>query len=187
MASPSNNLLLRLHKWAWRQDENFLTEAFAHLLRYLLENEPEAAVAIVKTLTGGFLNLSYEEAKLLEVRTQVFLGEGTPDLELRTLKQLAYIEVKLESELGPLQLSRYRSLLQASGIEQTALFLLTRYPANVAEGEEKPDGLLRWYQVAEWISQERTRYSFKPVSSFLVDQFLEFLGARNMTMGQVTW
>jgi hypothetical protein len=26
-----NNLLLRLHKWAWRQDENFLTEALAHL------------------------------------------------------------------------------------------------------------------------------------------------------------
>ena len=31
MASSSDNLLLRLHKWAKRQDENFQTEAFAHL------------------------------------------------------------------------------------------------------------------------------------------------------------
>ncbi len=32
MALPTNNLFLRLHKWASRQDENFLTESVAVVL-----------------------------------------------------------------------------------------------------------------------------------------------------------
>jgi hypothetical protein len=35
MASPANNLFLRLHKWTWRQDENFLTESLAVVLEQL--------------------------------------------------------------------------------------------------------------------------------------------------------
>lgn len=33
MFDPEKNILAQLHKLAARQDENFLTEAFAHLLR----------------------------------------------------------------------------------------------------------------------------------------------------------
>jgi hypothetical protein len=51
--SPRYNLLVRLHKWAWRQDENFLTESLAFVLEHLLENEPEAGVRIVALMTGG--------------------------------------------------------------------------------------------------------------------------------------
>jgi hypothetical protein len=49
------------------------------------------------------------------------------------------------------------------------------------------DHYLRWYEVAELIGLESSRYQFKATSQFLVDQFLGFLKARNMTMGQVTW
>jgi hypothetical protein len=41
--------------------------------------------------------------------------------------------------------------------------------------------------VADWLEQQRGRYTFKAVSAWLVDQFLGLLGARNMTMGQVTY
>lgn len=108
MASADDNLLLRLHKWAWRQDENFLTEAFAHLLQHLLSHEPEAAVGLLHSLTRGFLDLCPAEARSVEVRTQVFTAEGTPDLQLRTSKQTALLEVKCESDADP-GLSRLKS------------------------------------------------------------------------------
>jgi hypothetical protein len=90
MDLPANNLLLRLHKWAWRQDENFLTEAFAHLLVHLLENEPEAGLGLLKALTGGVLDLPPIEARGVEVRTHVTSSEGTPDLELRSTAHLVW-------------------------------------------------------------------------------------------------
>jgi hypothetical protein len=183
---PENNLLLRLHKWAWRQDENFLTEAFAHLLQHLLIDEPEAAVRILQSITNGFLALCPGEARSVEVRTQVFTVEGTPDLQLRTSKQIALLEVKSEADAHPEQLKRYRKLLRDSGLP-SALVLLTRYPVTLGEQDERPDAIIRWYQVAEWLELERNRYAFKPVSEHLVSQFLDFLSGRNMTMGQVTW
>jgi hypothetical protein len=186
MVSPENNLLVRLHKGAWRQDENFLTEALAHLLRHLLENEPQAAANLLGYLTEGFFALGYEEARGVEVRTQTFTAEGTPDLQLRAGEQLAILEVKSESDVREEQLSRYRDLLRDSGTPSTALVLLTRYPVTLSEGKERPKHV-RWYQVAEWLDQERSRYQFQPVSAYLVNQFLDFLSARNMIMGQVTW
>jgi hypothetical protein len=187
MRSPQNNLLLKLHKWAWRQDENFLTEALAHLLQHLLDQEPEAAVRLLHAMTGGLLTLRAEHARLVEVRTQIVSGEGTPDLELRTATQLVYLEVKSEAEVGTGQLARYRRLLRESGLASTALVLLTRYPVTLGDESEKPDVLIRWFQVAEWLEHERQRYAFRPVSDYLVEQFLGFLVGRNMTMGQVTW
>src|SRR5213082_1993494 len=101
--SPRNNLLLLLHKWARRQDENFLTEAFAHLLQHLLDEEPEAAVGFLESLTGGFLRVKAAEARHVALRTQIILSEGRPDLEIRTIEQLVYVEVKSESAADPAQ------------------------------------------------------------------------------------
>lgn len=36
---PENNLLVELYRWTWRLDENFTTDASAHLLRHLLAEE----------------------------------------------------------------------------------------------------------------------------------------------------
>jgi hypothetical protein len=187
MALPENNLLVRLHKWAHRQDENFITEAFAHLLQHLLAEEPEAAIRILEAITGGFFRLTIQEARSVNIRTQIILSEGTPDLEIRTSTQLAFLECKSESPADPEQLVRYRRLLAKSGMTSTALILLTRYAVILPQGTKAPDKFVRWYNVAEWLEQESTRYQFKPVSRYLVDQFLGFLGARNMSMGQVTW
>jgi hypothetical protein len=57
MASPVANLFLRLHKWAARQDENFLTESLAVVLEQLLALAPEVGTRLVARLTGGFIDL----------------------------------------------------------------------------------------------------------------------------------
>ena len=85
MHSP-NNLLVRLHKWASRQDENFLTEAFVHLLQHLPAYEAEAGVRLIGRLTNGVIAESADHAKAIEIRPQVVSGEGTPDISIRTLK-----------------------------------------------------------------------------------------------------
>lgn len=184
---PSSNLFVRLHKWASRQDENFLTESFAYLLQHLIEHEPEAAVHLVASLSGGLIRLKPEQAKLLSIESQAVADEGIPDLILRTAEQIAVVEVKSESELRANQLARYRKLLTESGISETALVLLTRYPINLGEDATRPDVLVRWFQVAEWLTLEQQRYTFQAVSKYLVDQFVGFLRARNMVMGEVTW
>jgi hypothetical protein len=188
MADSCNNLLLRLHKWAWRQDENFLTESFAHLLSHLVEEEVEAGIRLLDSITGGLLELIPDEHPLVGIRTQVITAEGTPDLEIRVgTRKMALVEVKSESKARVTQFEKYRRMLRESGVPRTALVLLSRYPVSLMEAVEKPDWFVRWYQVAEWLEQERGRYVFKPTSKYLVDQFVEFLGARNMTMSQVTW
>src|SRR6266850_64661 len=110
MGQIANNLFLRLHKWASRQDENFLTESLALVLEHLLVLAPAVGSRIVSRLTGGFIEVSAEDASSIEIRTQVEAGEGRPDLEICTPKRLVWIEAKAESPLRVGQLEGYRVL-----------------------------------------------------------------------------
>ena len=47
----NNNLLLLLYRLAHRQQENFTTESFAHLLQQLIEREPAVAARVLDWLT----------------------------------------------------------------------------------------------------------------------------------------
>ena len=109
----SNNLLLRLHKWAWRQDENFQSEAFAHLLEHLRDSEPEVAADLLKKLTGGKLALPEGNVRSVSVTTQVTTDTGRPDLELSALGHLVYVEAKVNAAVDSAQLMRHRVELAA--------------------------------------------------------------------------
>jgi hypothetical protein len=170
-------------------DENFTTEAFVHMLLHLLASRPAKAAQLVERLTGGRMVLSEVEASSLNVSTQVEVECGRPDIELRTLDHLVYVEVKVESNLHEGQLECYRCALGQSGFAQTSLVLLTRY-ADAWIGEAKPDVHVRWYQVADWLEELVERNSAEtsvpgPVGIDPVQQFLEFLEGRGMTMDRV--
>ncbi len=154
MASPSNNLFLRLHKWAVRQDENFLTESLAVVLEQLLVLAPEVGARLVARLTGGFIGVASDNAAAIEIRTQVETGHGRPDLEIYTPDRLVWIEVKAESELRPGQLEGYRIGLGKTGAEETRLILLTRYPEVIQPEAERPDLEVRWFELVDWIESE---------------------------------
>ncbi len=154
MASPVNNLFQRLHKWAWRQDENFTTESLAVLLEQLLVLAPAVGVNLVCRLTGGFIDVPHEDASTIELHTEVEAVTGRPDLEIRTPHRLAWIEVKVESELRTGQLAGYRVLLGESGVAQTWLVLLTRYPEVFKPEDTKPDSQVRWFELADWLETE---------------------------------
>lgn len=100
--------------------------------------------------------------------------------------RLVWIEVKVESELRPGQLEGYRVLLGESGIAQTRLVLLTRYPEVFQEGETRPNSEVRWFELADWLESELLAVeAVNEVAAFLARQFLDFLRGRNMHLKQV--
>jgi hypothetical protein len=186
MASPANNLFLRLHKWAGRQDENFTTECLAVVLEQMLVLAPAVGVRLVSRLTGGFIDLPAEYASSIQLQPQLEAETGRPDLEIRSPNRVVWIEVKVESSLRVGQLEGYRELLRESGVGQSRLVLLTRYPEVFGAEDAQPDLLLRWFQVADWVEQEWAAIEEAgEIASFLARQFLDFLEARRMTLAQV--
>lgn len=186
MASPANNVFLRLHKWASRQDENFLTESLAVVLEQLLVLCPAAGTRLIARLTGGFITFPPEGASAIEIHTQVETGHGRPDLEIRSPNKVVWVEVKVESALRTGQLEGYRVLLNELGIEGTKLLLLTRYPEVYQPGTARPDEEIRWFEVADWLEAELpTAVAAGEVAGFLTEQLLDFLEARGMTLAQV--
>lgn len=185
MTTSTNNLLIKLHKWVHRQDENFQTEAFAHLLRHLIEQEPQAAVRLLRLLTGGLFQLNCGQAGKVSIETQVTTAQGRPDMAIRSPHHLVYVEAKVESGLGPGQLEGYRKELKASGVPSTALVVITRYPIVLLPTPGYPnDVLVRWYHIADWLGQLSLE---SPVGIYLGEQFISFLRARNMSVEKVSW
>jgi hypothetical protein len=179
------DLFARLHKWAARQDENFLTESLA-VVQHLLLLAPEVGTRLVSRLTGGFIDLAVDDAGAIEIRTQVEAGQGRPDLEVCTPHRLAWVEVKAESELRTGQLEGYRVLLRDRGVEQTRLVLLTRYPEVFSSEESHPDLEVRWFEVADWLESDLpAAEAAGELAGFLARQFLDFLKERRMTLTQV--
>jgi hypothetical protein len=186
MSSPSNNLFLRLHKWATRQDENYLTESLSVVLEQLLVLVPAVGTRLIARLTGGFISLPPENASAIELQTQLETGHGRPDLDIRSPNKIVWIEVKAESELRAGQLAGYRVLLERSEVEERRLVLLTRYPEVFEEDDVQPDFAVRWYELADWFQEELLAAdNSSEIAGFLVRQFLNFLGARNMSLAQV--
>jgi hypothetical protein len=54
-AARADNLLVRLYRLARRQQENFTTEALAHVLRHLGAHHAEATSRVLEWLTSGEL------------------------------------------------------------------------------------------------------------------------------------
>jgi hypothetical protein len=101
-----NNLLTALHRWASRQDENFITDAFAHLLRHLLADDAAVGRKLLQFLTDEKFSVGSNNGSI-QVKTQVTLAQGRPDIEISSECQLVYVEAKVESGLGDRQLERY--------------------------------------------------------------------------------
>jgi hypothetical protein len=114
----------------------------------------------------------------------VTTDQGRPDLEIRSLNQLVFIEAKVESGIGDGQLQRYRAEL-SSRCPRSRLVVLTRYAADLPVKECDPaDIFIRWYEVAEFINRLSLSH---PTSKYLANQFLEFLKERGMTIERIGW
>jgi hypothetical protein len=181
MEAPENNLFLRLRKWASGQDENFCTESLVFVLRRLLDHQPDVGVRLLELLTDKLLHVPSGEAAKVRIRTQVGTAKGRPDIVIGWADQEIVIEVKVESEPQPGQLVGYKDI-------GTGLVLLTRYKPTIPEGENAPDHMVRWHQVAASLDEQvRLGVDLEPVTRYICEQFIEFLGARGMAIEKASW
>src|SRR5262249_45107000 len=150
MVSPTNNLFLRLHKWASRQDENFLTESLAVVLEHLLVLAPEVGTRLVARLTGGLIDLAPEDASAIEIQS-VFLDEcgvdrtrlvlltrypevfqpedARPDLEIRWFEVADWLETELPAAEAASEIAGFlvRQLLDFLGARRMTLAQVGKY------------------------------------------------------------
>lgn len=179
-----NNLLTALHRWASRQDENFITDAFAHLLRHLLDADAAVGMKLLQFLTDERFSVA-PNISSIQVKTQVTLAQGRPDIEISNELHLVYVEAKVESGLGNRQLERYLEELDGKkSPENTTLVVLSRYPVEVPSASRERVVTKRWYQVAHWLVESRSEVK-NVVNLFLVEQLISFFEARNITMEKV--
>ena len=176
-------LLARLHKWASRQDENFLTESLSCIVEHLLYSESEAGAAFLKWLTGGAISIKADEADAVDVSTQYATPAGTPDIVIRSRESRVYIEAKVDSGFGANQLERYRADLNTRSEKKKALITLTRYPIDL-KSCIPVDQERRWYEIADTLRELQIS---DPVSLYLISELLELFRFRGVAMESVSW
>jgi hypothetical protein len=180
-----DNLLVVLHKWASSQDENFTTEAFAHLLKDWIHSEPKAALIILRNFYPKLTDAACPELKVI---SQQRIDGCQPDIRVQSRdgRQVKIIiEVKVKQDVDWEQIKKYSDELGDTRFRQTCLALQTRDLIEKEEHEHAAlvDSYVLWYQVAECIREELSNDHVKnPISKHLAEQFLEFLKRRGMTM-----
>lgn len=178
------NLLVKLRRWARlkQQDENYTTEAFAHLLEYLLKHAPDSGLELFGNLTG-FTNPSWLSSKGcgdIKVDTQYRTddestdSELVPDIKISGEGFCIFVEVKVEADVDVKQLIKYQEALDNEVLDQKSprrLVLLTKYePKEVPKGVEA----VLWKEIAKGLRQLRKRCR-SVYGKFLIDQFVEFI------------
>jgi hypothetical protein len=180
----NENLFSNLNRWAIRQNENFTTEVLVYLLNHLLDENPPLSCDLLRLLTDGKIVITEKQAKKVKVHSQAIIDEGKPDIEISSNNFHIYVEVKIDSELGKDQLTRYRQALENMGSKSTLLVYLSRYPLTTDENGA-PDVALRWYQIADWIESTLKKDDLEVLSRYLLIQFFDFLKSQNLVLNKV--
>jgi hypothetical protein len=183
VARSSPNLLVLLYRLAHRQQENFVTEAFSHLLQHLLEYHPRVALSVLRWLTTPEAVAASDISAALTVRTQVVMQEfGIPDLRVEGPDLDMVIEVKLDSGISYEQAFAYRRELEARGRARRTLVALVGYPPA---HELPPETHVRtWGELVLLLIAEAERTPGN-VLDHLVEQFAGLLNYLHLTPLQV--
>lgn len=181
----SDNLFVPLHHWATRQDENFTTEVFVYLLKYLQVNEKASFHRFASNLSRNLLETISDGNHEIAITTQVRNNSTIQDIQLKTSDKLVFVEVKVGSPLERKQVEAYLDFLKQTSYkpENTLLVCLTRSPIS----SETTDGTypIRWYQVARWLEQEAELVE-SGTCKFLISNFIEFLAYQKATLTKVS-
>jgi hypothetical protein len=167
------NLLVLLYRLAHRQQENFATESFAHLLQYLIEGEPSAAARVLDWLTNSSFFSQRNAGAPLSVQTQFHTDEhGIPDVRIESDDLDVIIEVKLDGSLTFEQADAYSKELTRRARPCRALVALT----GSTPAARLPDAtIVRTWGALGVRLRDEARASESELTHHLVDQFAGLL------------
>ena len=186
----SKDIFTALAKCNSARDENYLTEAFVFVINSVLSNNQGIdygmACEFLTKICFKDGEFGFNEADNIIISTQDVTEEGTPDIKVSTPGKLIYIEVKHDSQPGERQISRYKKALEDSVAPLKRVILLTRFPIEFRDEEERPFKHVRWYQIYNWLSTLKTKVN-SPSNSYLIDSFNLFLEGKQMSIQRVDW
>ena len=166
-----NDLLTSLRKYRVtdKKDpiENFITEAFA----WLLKNYPSFSSFFIKDLKVR-LNSTINVSENLKWDTQKNFGGVYPDMVCEFDKNAFVFEHKAWSELHTNQLQNYRSYAK----ENYSSYYLILITAHETQHKQNPDLALCWYDVYKIIG----RWLHENESESDNDKFFLFLNFQNL-------
>jgi len=181
------DLFTALAKYAHRQEENFLTEAFVYLLKTLVEREPACGMSILANLLAYPIEEIQDRSKSILITTQDTYEEGRPDIIIRLGGDcLFFVEVKHDSKIGYHQLESYVNALDQEEQAHKQLVLLTRSKHSIRETDLEPGRFhhICWYEISGWLSDVEIE---DEVINYFVNEFLDFLRGKEMSMERVSW
>ncbi len=160
---PSDNLLVSLQKYASRPNynplENFITEAFAWLLR----NNSDALNAFLKLIDTKYpLHFDFENQRLKRCETQFYLDSGIADLVLFFDPYAIVVEIKVRAGGRQEQVEQYKESLHRLGYPNVVSVFLS---PGFSYQSENADVCLRWSEVYKALAE-----------GAMDDRRLEFLG-----------
>ena len=167
--------------------ENYLTEAFVYVLKYMLIQERRLGKEVLSRLCYGDRLDAFEHDSEVALVTQKDAGGGSgrPDITIITPSKLIYVEVKHDSGLGERQLGRYREALRNNtpAGHEGRLVLLTRFPESTDGQDGNPEAFARWQEVHRWFAAAPVDDA---VVRFLVQQFCLYLEEKAMSLNKVS-
>lgn len=184
MAQEQNNVLIQLHNLCGKQDENFITESFVNLLRLLRDYDSINASLILKKITNNLLYTDDSNISKVDINTQITIDSGRPDIEIRFGDYIIFIEVKVKSDFGSTQLDRYNKYLKNINHKKTSLITITKDPFKNGSNSIKPTNLVRWHEIHSWFIELHTK---NKIVSYNINQFVEFMVHRGLSMDYVKW
>lgn len=152
--------------------ENFTTEAFVYLIKYLLLNKNPCVFEILKlfkiTKNESIISVKTQNSYIIKSRTL------RPDIEIKTNEKIVLIEVKVDSELRKSifdknkdQLYDYEKLKEKFDKNLIVCSLTKSFVTSSNKNN------VRWYEVANIFS----RYTG---TDLLIDNFISFLKDNGM-------
>lgn len=170
-----NNLLINLRKYRPRENtdplENFITEAFAHLLR----SSPDVIKAFVAKINEHLEVPIAFNADAYAISTQENFNNKFPDLVIKWDDSALVFEHKVHSALHDNQLKNYRSFAQ-DHFSDYRLVLIT---AREYQHKQNPDCSLCWHNIYHFLRNIKDSLDDNRVAWY-VQEIVELLWAEGL-------
>jgi hypothetical protein len=170
------NLLVQLQ---YKREEDFWTEAFAHLLEHLMTFDYKVAQQLLLRISKGIFDLSRYDSSDIKIETQNHVKQGITDIEITAPDFGVVIENKVEANLGYRQIEKYKDHLK-NNKTKFLIIVLSKYTIQLENQEEAIS--LRWFEVHQYLT-EINQDQLSVESCFLLNQFLGFLQAKGQSFG----
>jgi hypothetical protein len=179
--------------YRYRKPENFLTSALIGVINSLLteesiSNSRQLTIAFLNNIVGPLMKFSPSDKITIYQNRSVSIGNKIiyPDITISSHTNLAFIEVKDWATTGSSQLEDYCKALNLQKNKNKQLILLCRWTTATPKEKKYIQKETFWYEIHDELHKIRKSIKFQqPATDYLLNSFLDFMEAENMTIKKI--